>query len=700
MFNNIKVGVKIIGSIVLVCILTGTLLLVERNVRINSLDKLDAAYLKYIEAVNETGDLKANLDKMKQNLYHYIAVPLAPNNTLANMKQEINSIDQIVKAYKNKELNSEEKKLIADFEAAWPEMQRGYKQIIKVADDGKKDEVARLLADGSYIIEAQKKTLDAVHGLSDWSVKMKKENVKVTREQSGGSSYLVLILVAIGLSLVIASAVMLSVSIIQPLKKGVLMMEELKRGHLSNRLHFNRKDEIGELTHAMDQFASNLQKNVIFNMQQISEGNIDIAPDITDDQDEIGPALNKMINAIGSMSEEINRCRLAAIEGDLVYRADAKSFHGKYQKIVQSFNDTIDAVVSPLGEASDVLVKLANRDLTARVQKEYKGLYEDVKKTINAVGKNLDKAMQQVAIGADQVASASVQISTGGQSLSQGASQQASSLEEVSSSLQEMSSMTKQNTLNAKEAKGVADQARSSADKGVESMNRMSSAINQIKSSSAATAKIVKTIDEIAFQTNLLALNAAVEAARAGDAGRGFAVVAEEVRNLAMRSAEAAKNTASLIEEAVKNSENGVAINAEVLHNFQEIAEKTNKVSQVVAEIAAASDQQDQGISQLNKAVEQLNQLTQQNAANAEESASAAEEMSSQSEEMRSMVGSFKLTVSGDFNQTLLAESQSGNPQQSLAAGKKGAKAISGLHPDPRKVIPLDDRDHSILNDF
>ena len=313
---------------------------------------------------------------------------------------------------------------------------------------------------------------------------------------------------------------------------------------------------------------------------------------------------------------------------------------------------------------------------------------------------NLDKALQQVAIGADQVASASIQISTGGQSLSQGASEQASSLEEVSSSLQEMSSMTKQNTLNAKEAKGVADQARGSADKGVESMNRMSSAINQIKSSSAATAKIVKTIDEIAFQTNLLALNAAVEAARAGDAGRGFAVVAEEVRNLAMRSAEAAKNTANLIEEAVKNSENGVAINAEVLNNFQEIAEKTNKVSQVVAEIAAASDQQDQGISQLNKAVEQLNQLTQQNAANAEESASAAEEMSSQSEEMRSMVAGFKLTSSAEFTKTLPADSQSGHPLQNSGPQRKGAKALSGLQPDPRKVIPLDDRDQSILSTF
>jgi methyl-accepting chemotaxis protein len=199
-----------------------------------------------------------------------------------------------------------------------------------------------------------------------------------------------------------------------------------------------------------------------------------------------------------------------------------------------------------------------------------------------------------------------------------------------------------------------------------------------------------------------LALNAAVEAARAGDAGKGFAVVAEEVRNLAMRSAEAAKNTANLIEDAVKNSENGVAINAEVLNNFQEIADKSNKVSQVVAEIAAASEQQDEGINQVNKAVEQLNQVTQQNAANAEESASAAEEMSSQSEEMRSMVASFRLTGSGEFIQTLRSGSQSGPGHQRhnpLLQGK-GGKAMSGLHPDPRKVIPLDDKDNSILNTF
>jgi methyl-accepting chemotaxis protein len=377
-----------------------------------------------------------------------------------------------------------------------------------------------------------------------------------------------------------------------------------------------------------------------------------------------------------------------------------EAFNGAYHDIIHGVNKTLDGVMGPINEASEVLERIAGKDMTARIRSDYKGDHAKIKESLNLAVENLDKALQQVAIGADQVGAASLQVSSGGQSLSQGASEQASSLEEISSSLQEMSSMTKQNAISAREAKGVAEEAHGSADKGVESMNRMSMAINKIKLSSDATAKIVKTIDEIAFQTNLLALNAAVEAARAGDAGRGFAVVAEEVRNLAMRSAEAAKNTANLIEEAVKNSENGVAINSEVLKNFQEITDKINKVSQVVAEIAAASDQQDQGISQVNKAVEQLNLLTQQNAANAEESASAAEQMSSQSEQMQSMVAGFKLTVSHDFNQALPAGGQSGHGLPDLSAGKKRGKAVLGLQPDPRKVIPLDDKDHDILKAF
>jgi len=375
-----------------------------------------------------------------------------------------------------------------------------------------------------------------------------------------------------------------------------------------------------------------------------------------------------------------------------------------FRKIIATLRGLIEE------DGGAALQAAANKDLTARVTGNYQGAYNAMKENINNLIINLDEGLQQVAIGSEQVASASNQISAGSQTLAQGASEQASALEEISSSLQEMASMTKQNASNAKEARGLAEAARIVADKGVESMNRLSEAMDKIKMSSDETAKIVKTIDEIAFQTNLLALNAAVEAARAGDAGKGFAVVAEEVRNLAMRSAEAAKNTANLIEESVKNAEGGVSINHEVMKNLEEINEQVNKVSEVMAEIAAASDQQSQGIEQVNVAVGQMDQITQQNAANSEESASAAEELSSQAQEMQGMVASFKLSNRGTgaakqpskpavYNNTPAPKQRKKDKEPVLAGATASRKNDKNGSNDPSKVIPFDD-DNDILQEF
>ncbi|MCX7934819.1 MAG: methyl-accepting chemotaxis protein, partial [Planctomycetota bacterium] len=223
----------------------------------------------------------------------------------------------------------------------------------------------------------------------------------------------------------------------------------------------------------------------------------------------------------------------------------------------------------------------------------------------------VNRVIESLTRASDQVASAANQVSSASQSMAEGASEQASSLEETSASLEEMSSMTKQNADNARAANSMAQEVRNVVTKGREAMSRMTNAIQKIKTSSDQTAKIVKTIDEIAFQTNLLALNAAVEAARAGEAGKGFAVVAEEVRNLAQRSAEAAKNTANLIEEAVKNAEGGVGVSRELEEALGQIAEAANKVTQVSGEVAAASDEQAKGIEQVNTAVSQMDRVTQ-----------------------------------------------------------------------------------------
>ena len=255
-----------------------------------------------------------------------------------------------------------------------------------------------------------------------------------------------------------------------------------------------------------------------------------------------------------------------------------------------------------------------------------------------SLSQGIGKVVERLTSAANEVASASSQVASSSQQMASGASEQASSLEEISASLEEMTSMTKQNADNANQANSRAQDASSAAQQGIDAMDKMSSAIDRIKQSSDETAKIVKTIDEIAFQTNLLALNAAVEAARAGEAGKGFAVVAEEVRNLAQRSAEAAKSTSSLLLDAQKHAEDGVVVSRDVASILDRISDSVGDVSNVINEVSTASNEQAQGIEQVNVAVAQLDAITQSNAANAEESASASEELSAQSQELNGMV--------------------------------------------------------------
>ncbi len=250
----------------------------------------------------------------------------------------------------------------------------------------------------------------------------------------------------------------------------------------------------------------------------------------------------------------------------------------------------------------------------------------------------LKRIATQMDEGAQQVAAASGQVSGASQSLAEGASEQAASIEETSSSLEEMSSMTRQNADNARQADNLMKEARKIVGTANGSMLQLTTSMEEISSASEETSKIIKTIDEIAFQTNLLALNAAVEAARAGEAGAGFAVVADEVRNLALRAAEAAKNTAALIEDTVKKVKAGGELVAGTNEAFGQVADSTSKVGELVGEIAAASSEQAQGIEQVNRAVVEMDKVTQMNAANAEESASAAEEMNAQAEHMKANV--------------------------------------------------------------
>jgi methyl-accepting chemotaxis protein len=255
----------------------------------------------------------------------------------------------------------------------------------------------------------------------------------------------------------------------------------------------------------------------------------------------------------------------------------------------------------------------------------------------------INRVAGQMTDGAEQVSAAAEQVASASQSLAQGASEQAAAVEETSSSLEQMSSMTKQNAANAAKAKELADQAYGSSRKGAEAMVTMSAAINDIQKSANDTAEIVKTIDDIAFQTNLLALNAAVEAARAGQHGRGFAVVAQEVRNLAGRSAKAARETAEMIEDSIKRVGEGVEIAKDTSEALNQMVTNVVKVKDLVAEIATASAEQSRGVSQANTTMEQVAKGAQDGSQQAQELASASTELTSLAEHMREEVRRFKL---------------------------------------------------------
>jgi methyl-accepting chemotaxis protein len=444
--------------------------------------------------------------------------------------------------------------------------------------------------------------------------------------------------------LVIALALVIVATITGPLQRIVTASEHIALGDVQQEISDHSNDEIGRLANAFRNMIDYL-KGLATSAQALGQGNASAVVTAKSDKDALSKNLGFALQQVSGLITELNDVNAAVKVGDLSRRGRADIFQGGYQQIIRGINQTLDAVIEPVKDAASVLDRISHKDMTARVTGNYQGDHAKIKNAVNLAADTLDQSLQQVAVGADQIASASGQIGTGAQSLAQGTSEQASSLEKVASSLQEMTAMTRQNSANAKEARGIAEATKTSAENGVGSMQRLSAAMDLIKKSSDDTAKIIKTIDEIAFQTNLLALNAAVEAARAGEAGKGFAVVAEEVRNLAMRSAEAAKNTANMIEGSVKNSENGVVINHEVMKNLEEINGHAKRVSEVMAEIAAASDQQSQGVGQVNTAMEQMNQLTQQNAANSEESASASEELSAQAQEMRAMVAGFKISA-------------------------------------------------------
>lgn len=393
------------------------------------------------------------------------------------------------------------------------------------------------------------------------------------------------------------------------------------------------------------------------------------------DDDRLTPSMIHASQSVQSLIDISGRLAAASAGGNLSVRGDSASLNGGYREIIEGMNRTMEAVAAPLAEASQVLEGIATGDLTVKMAGEYQGEYGRIKKSVNHAVDSFNDMLLRINIAAGQVSAGSSQVSAASQALSQGATEQASSVEELTTTVTEIATQIRGSAESAQKAKTIASEISDRALKGDEQMKRMLESIKEIQADSANISKIIKAIDDIAFQTNILSLNAAVEAARAGQAGKGFAVVAEEVRNLATRSADAAKETAALIEGNNAKVAAGLSIAGATAAELDKIEESVAKTTQFIGSIAEAANQQATAIAQIHTGVEQVSTVVQTNSATAEEGAASSEELSGQAESLKQLVFQFKL-----------------RREEENAAGKRTAGSTGLLNGEKRpadKPMPL-----------
>jgi methyl-accepting chemotaxis protein len=937
--NNLRMGVKLIGGFVVVAAIA-TIIGVVGFVYIGTLgdniDEIGRVRLPSIQTLLIISEAQTAVDSAENAL---LSAELDAKERQAQYDRIVAAFkraDDAWKIYEPLPQTPEEAKTWKEFVPAWNAWKSDDQTFIKMSKEYDaavaakqntaefhKRMVTQALVTNPVTFEKAEVLLNKIVEINE---KVSSQAVKEAEAAATTAKMTMVVAIGVGIVLALALGFVLSRSITEPLGKGVTMMQEMAKGHLGLRLKMERKDEIGVLARAMDQFADDLQNIAVGTMKKIAAG--DLSTDVTakDGQDEIAPALkatteslrglvgeaklltkaavdgrlatrgdaskfqggyrdivqgvndcldavigplnvaakyvddiskgnipakitdkyngdfntiknnlNQCIDTVNALVADANMLSKAAVEGKLATRADASKHQGDYRKIVQGVNDTLDAVIGPLNVAAkyvddiskgnipskitdnyngdfntiknnlnqcidtvNALVadanmlskaavegKLATRADASKHQGDYRKIVQGVDDTLDAVIGPLNVAAQyvdqiskgevpekitdnyngdfniiknnlnamldylremaeaagqiaqndltatvkprserdllgnafvkmvdglngtirQTTLAVVQVAQSVDQVRSVSQDLASGAEETSSAVEEVTSNLERTDTQVKSSAENAGTANQLVGQTTNLAQAGQEKMKTLTQAMGAIAQSSQEIAKIIKAIDEIAFQTNLLALNAAVEAARAGQAGRGFAVVAQEVRNLAERSAKAAKSTAELIEEAGKRTQDGVKLTNETGTSLNEIVQNVVKVKDLVGEIAAASDEQAKMLGQISSAIVQVNQGAQSTSSQSQELSSTADELGGLADQLRQETARFKLRQNGagagdgapaaQLTPEMLKVLNEMVQQQKHAAVKAGAPPKSGSHGDggEKKAIPALDRD-------
>ena len=461
-----------------------------------------------------------------------------------------------------------------------------------------------------------------------WSVAIEVDDEEVMASTTQITILLIIILISLLAITIAALLLIVKFSISRPIKETANFAQALASGSLDESVAIKTYDEIGQLKGILDKEVRGAFKNIA-QAQALSEKQSRYQSEQVD----------KLVVNLGRLASGELFCDMSVSDAD----QDTQEIHALFKSISDNLHMSVDTIKGYIEDISRVLGEMSNGNLNVGITTEYKGDFIKLKDSINGIVVSLNDVLNEINISADQVSAGTMQVSDGSQEISQGASEQAASIEQLTATVAEIANQTNKNALGADQANEMSTEAKDSAVQGNAQMKELQQAMEEINESSANISKIIKVIDDIAFQTNILALNAAVEAARAGIHGKGFAVVAEEVRNLAARSAGAAKETTELIEGSIKKTEAGTQIADKTAEALEKIVGSVENAVSLVGEIAAASKHQATAIGEVNNGIEQMSQVVQTNSATAEEAAAAAEELSSQAELLKKMVSRFDL---------------------------------------------------------
>lgn len=688
MLRNMKIGARIIIGFLIGALLSGVVGFISvKNLKQMEVSEKDM-YEKVTVAIADLQEISMSYQRMRVNTRDVI---LADDPASIEAKKERlymwkDRMEKALPKYEKTIVKDDMRQLYNEFLSVNAEYQKYLEQFVGAAVENKDDEATAIMAsEGAY------NTANKQQELLDKMVQLKisaAENQAKTNEANSAKAINTMItLVGAAVIIAILVGILIARGIANPVQKLTEASSKLAKGDIDVEIEDNNKDEVGMLSRAFRDMIANIKENSLV-AERMAQGDLSMRVVEKSERDILSKNLNLLSDNIKALVDDAKMLAKAGVEGRLSTRAEAAKHSGEFRAIVDGVNETLDAVIKPVEEAASVLNEMSKGNLNVEVRGNYKGDHELIKTSLNTTIETLSSylgelnyilgemangnlnvsttvdykgdfialknslnnivssfndILKEMNSAAEEVASGARQVSDSSQALSEGSTEQASAVEELTASMTQIAAQTKQNAVNANQANELAVNAKENAETGNSQMKEMLQSMEEINESSSNISKIIKVIDEIAFQTNILALNAAVEAARAGQHGKGFAVVAEEVRNLAARSSNAAKETTVLIEGSIKKVEDGTKIANETAEALVKIVDGIEQTANLVADIAAASNEQATAIAQVNTGISQVSDVTQNNSATAEESAAASQQLSSQAELLQDMVGKFKL---------------------------------------------------------